>query len=223
MKRKVILGKDAVLWYAGDTARTFAVIESDKLGVKTEKGLAGVLWPKMVLGEIALMGLEGPAPTRTASVFALEDGTTVTEYPAVVIKQRFDDESHLVARSILTTLVGQIGRNCMLVIAAHRLDPFVVEPVKGLMMSLSKTHQPALASLDKWEDFVFAFHYLVATRDYTETLRQSLVTAGADRDTIFRASEAVKDFFEGQKDLPFLSELLSAEREKEQWLERFTT
>ena len=76
-QRKVILSRGSVLWYTGDGAKSFAIVESGKLGVKTEKGLVGVVWPKMVLGEAALLALDGEEPRRTSTVFALEEGTTV--------------------------------------------------------------------------------------------------------------------------------------------------
>lgn len=59
LKRKVILSKDSVLWYAGDAAASLAVVESGKLGVRTGTGLVSVLRPNMVLGDTSILGLEG--------------------------------------------------------------------------------------------------------------------------------------------------------------------
>ena len=43
MQRKLTLSKGAFLWDAGDAARTFAVLEAGRLGVKTERGVVGAL------------------------------------------------------------------------------------------------------------------------------------------------------------------------------------
>lgn len=221
MKRKVILSKEAILWDAGDNAKTFAILESGKLGVKTEKGLAGVVWPKMVLGESAILTSEGERSKRTATVFALEEGSVVVEYPAYLAKQSFEESGNLLGRAILMTLIGQISRNCLLLLTAHKHNPFVAQPFKVLMQAIVQTYKPHVQSVQSWDDFLFAFHYLAATRDYTEAMQQKLMVASADKDAIFKASEITHEFFKGHDDVPFLKDFLSAEQERRDWIQRY--
>jgi hypothetical protein len=47
------LGKDAVLWEQGDVARDVAVVESGRLGIRTDSGIVGIALPRMVVGESA--------------------------------------------------------------------------------------------------------------------------------------------------------------------------
>jgi len=220
MKRKVILSKDAVLWEAGDAAKTFAILESGKLGVKTDKGLAGVIYPNMVLGESAIMSYEGEKPRRTASVIAFEENTTVTEYPAHVVKQGFDGGQNPLAKAVLTTLIGHISRNCLVLMTAHKLNPFIALPFKSLMQSLVQTYKAQIAGITSWEDFLFTFQFLSATRDYTEQMQQKLMIASADKDAVFKASEITHDFFKGRDELTFVKEFLTAEQERRDWIER---
>src|SRR5437899_9260371 len=107
MQRRV-LSMGERLWAEGDAAATLAVVESGKLGVWSDTRLIGILFPSMVLGESAILGMEGPAASRTASVSALEDGTTVTEYAPSLVKDAFGAG---VPRLVLRMLCGQICRN----------------------------------------------------------------------------------------------------------------
>ncbi len=219
MKRKVILSKESVLWESGDSARTFAILESGRLGVKTDKGLAGVVWPNMVVGEAAILAFEGEKPRRTATVFALEE-STVTEYPAFVAKQSFEENQYLLGRAVLMTLIGQIARNCLLLMTTHKHNPFVSVPFKALMQGLVQTYKPHVDGMSTWDDFLFSFQYLSATRDYTEAMQQKLMVASADKDAIFKASEITHEFFKERDDLPFLKDFLNAEIERRDWIAR---
>ena len=212
-QRKVILSRGSVLWYTGDGAKSFAIVESGKLGVKTEKGLVGVVWPKMVLGEAALLALDGEEPRRTSTVFALEEGTTVVEYPPVLVKQALDEQGRTVWKAILTTLLGQICRTCIVLSAAHKGQPFVAQPFKALMQSLVQAHKDRFATLATWDDFSRTFHFLHATRDYTDAAARVLLGPFADRDVIVRASEMTREYFEEQGEIPFLKDFLEAARE----------
>ena len=68
MKRKIILSREAVLWEAGDAARTFAVLESGKLGIRTDQGLQGIVIPGM--SSCACAGGSGGAPACAANGIA---------------------------------------------------------------------------------------------------------------------------------------------------------
>jgi hypothetical protein len=213
MMRKIILSKDAVLWESGDAARSFAVIESGKLGIRTAGDLAGVFWPGMVLGESAILALEGEPQRRSATVAALEEGTTVVEYPAALVQRLFDERSHAVPRAILMTLMGQICRSCLILMSAHPHNPFVSLPFKSLMQSLMSTYRPQIAAVQTWGDFLAAFRLLHGTRNYVEGMRAQLMVAEAHRDAILKASEVTRDFLKDQEDLRFLESFLAAERE----------
>lgn len=219
MKRKVILSKEAVLWHTGDSATTFAVLEKGKLGVKTGKGLSGVLWPGMVLGESSILGLLGEPQLRTATVFAMQDETHVTEYPAIVAQQSFDANARVIGREILTTLVGQIARDSLLLIASHKHNPMVSVPFKSLMQGLVRTYKPQIGAISRWDDFIFCFRYLHSTRNYTEAMRDALTITSADKDAIFKASEVTHEFFKDSEDVSLLSEFLNAEKDRSEWME----
>lgn len=212
-RRKVILSRGSVLWYAGDAAKTFAILETGKLGVKTGKGLAGVVWPKMVLGEAALLALDGEEPRRTSTVFALEEGTTVVEYPPVLVKQALDEQGRTVWKAILTTLLGQVCRTCIVLVAAHKEQPFLAQPFRALMRSLVETHKDRFATVSTWDDFSTTFHFLHATRDYTDAAGRLLLGPFLDRDLIVKASEMTREYFEGQDEMPFLADFLEAAKE----------
>jgi hypothetical protein len=102
MKRKIILSREAVLWEAGDAARTFAVLESGKLG-STDQG-SGHRDPGH--GPRRNRSPRSKASLRNASAFAIEEGTTVTEYPASS-PSRASRTLHAVAKALLATLLGR--------------------------------------------------------------------------------------------------------------------
>ena len=218
MKRKVILSKEAVLWETGDAARSFAVLEMGKLGVKTAKGLAGVIWPGMVLGEGSILTLLGEPQIRTATVFAMQDDTQVGEYPAIVAQESFDS-SHVLCRSMLTTLVGQIARDAMLLIDAQKHNPLISLPFSGLMQGFVRSYKAQIGSLAHWDDFVTTFRYLHATRNYAESMRNLLMVASADKEAIFKASEFARDFFKDAEESALLQSFLSAEGDRNDWIE----
>ena len=66
--RRVTLSKGDFLWEAGDIARNIGIVETGKLGVRSGRGIVGIVAPKMVLGESALLMLDGQAQLRSAAV-----------------------------------------------------------------------------------------------------------------------------------------------------------
>ena len=212
--RKVILSKDSNLWETGDPAKTLAIVESGKLGVRVGKRLVGIVWPNMVVGEVALFTLEGEQATRTATLFALEDWTTVVEYPPDRVKQAGDEQQHTLWNAILSTLLGQICRNCLVIAAAHKDQPFVSSTYRALMHSLVQHHKQQFAVLTRWEDFMRTFRFLYATRDFTQATQAALLGPFGDREHILKASEITREMFQGKVDVPFLNDMLSAEKER---------
>ncbi len=87
MVRKLTRARGDFLWESGDHARTIALVDKGKVGGHMGGRLVGVVYPRMVLGEGAILDAEGAPSPRTATVTALEDDTQVSEYPAAMVRQ----------------------------------------------------------------------------------------------------------------------------------------
>ena len=219
MQRKVTLAKGAYLWDAGDAARNLAVLESGRLGVRSDGKLIGLITPKMVLGESALLTLDGSSQNRTAGVVALENETTVSEYPAAMFRHTFDAGNHSVGHLILMTLVGQTCRNFMLIVAAHKERKTVATLLKGDVQALGQTASEA-KGIKNWDDFLFTFKYLYQLREYSDRMRTELVQyLAGDSEPMLKASEMMKELLKGQDVAAYLEEFIVAEREKDKWFE----
>lgn len=220
MSRKVTLSKDALLWEEGDWARNIAIVDGGKLGVRVGGQLAGIVWPKMVIGESAIFAEEGlKAPEhRTASVFAYEDNTTVSEYPASLVRRTFEEGSKTVTNAIVASLIGQICRNCVMIITAQHNRPLIEPPLRGLMDGVLKAYHDEISALRKWEEFTVAFRVLYQLRDSTEILRDELVRS-RDPEAITRASDFFRDVYKSTADAQIdVEDYLRAERERHAWL-----
>jgi CRP-like cAMP-binding protein len=219
MQRKVTLAKGAFLWDAGDSARNLAVLESGRLGVKAEGKLIGLITPKMVLGESALLTLDGSAQNRTAAVVALENDTTVSEYPASMFRHTFDAGNHGVGHLILMTLIGQTCRNYMLIVAAHKERHAITLMLRGDVQALGQTASEA-KKIKSWDDFIWSFKYLYHLRDYSDRMRTEHVQhLTGDSDSMIKASEMMRELLKGQDAAGYLEEFIVAEREKDKWFE----
>lgn len=219
MQRKVTLSKGAYLWDSGDTARTLAVVEKGRLGVRANDKLIGLLMPKMVVGEAALLTLGGESQVRTATVVALEDDTVVSEYPAAMFRQTFDTGNFSVGHLILLTLIGQTCRNHLLVISAHRDRAAVGMLLKGEVRALGEM-AAQIKGIINWDEFIWTFRYLVAIRDHSDATRTRLVQHLADdSETLVRASDMMRDLLKGQDVVTYMEEFIAADRERDKWLE----
>lgn len=225
MTRKVTLSKDALLWEEGDMARNIAIVESGKLAVRVGGQLVGMVWPRMVIGESAILNEEGgkAAERRTASVVAWEEPTVVSEYPAALVRRTFEEGRMTVTNAILASLVGQICRNCLMIIAEHQTRPMIRIPFKGLMDGLLQSFREEAALIGKWDEFTAAFHVLYSLRDTTESLRDQLVLS-RDPESITRASDFFRDVYKGATAAQVeVEDYLRAEREKHSWLSSLKT
>lgn len=192
MQRKVVLSKGAVLWEAGDGARTVGVLESGRLGIRTENGLVGVVSPKSVVGEGALFGLEGADQRRSATLYALEDETTVTEYPASAVKGLIESGNDVVGSLVLGTLAAQATRNLLIVAAAHKGRNAVELPLRGLLQGLLQASR-RLRGTTFWDEFLISFRFLHELREYSGALRDDLPAgAAAGIQESLEASELVE-------------------------------
>jgi hypothetical protein len=203
----------------GDSARNIGVLEQGTLGVKTAQGLVGIATPRTVLGEGAILSVGGGEQKRSASLVALEDDTVVTEYPASVVKEAIDANQDQVGPLVLSTLVAQICRNLMIVISAHRGREIVAVPLKTLLQTLIEKGR-GLQQTSQWTEFMLAFRFLYELREYSESVRESLTGKAQRAEASVKASEVVRDLFEGKDATSYLEELLREEREKDKWLER---
>lgn len=218
MQRKLTLAKDAYLWEEGDFARNIAVVEKGKLAIKVGDEVVGVVLPRMVTGEAAVIanGSNGGSK-RSASAVAMEDETTVVEYAPSRIKEAYDNAQTAVGQQILVTLMGQTFRNLFLVLTAENVHPLTVAPVKGLLSGLIQAQKESSPS--DWKDFLTAFHILTSFRNASEHLRQSLIEKITE-DSLSKATATMKEHFSGQDILPTLEEFFRAEQERADWLER---
>jgi CRP-like cAMP-binding protein len=220
MQRKLTLGKGAFLWDAGDAARTIAVLDKGKLGVKGAKGTLAVIGPKMVFGESSLLTLDGEIQVRSAAVVALEDDTIVTEYPPNMVKDMFDQGKNTIGIHLLMTLIAQTCKNNLLMVAAHRkrasMAVLLKEEVQGLTRSV-----PQLKQIATWDEFFWTFRFLHNIRSHSDVMRNKLVgdLSGAS-EVLAQTAQMVNELFKGQDIAVYLDDYIAAERDKDQWLER---
>jgi CRP-like cAMP-binding protein len=221
MQQKLIkLSKDAVLWEAGDVARDVAIIERGRLAVRTEAGIVGVLLPKMVLGEIALFRGEQRAERRTATVFALEEGTEVTAYAADDVRRALEGGDDAVARQVLTTLLGQTCRNLLMAISARRDEPLFDAPLHSLIQGLVRD-AGRIPHYSTWDRFMLSFAFLSDLRDLSDRVLGALGPDPASRlEMVANAAQALTRLGEGVDILPVVETFLEAERTRTEWWAR---
>ena len=219
MLRKVTLAKGALLWDAGDGARTLAVVEKGRLAVRSDKGYLSLIGPKMILGEAALLTLDGESQTRTAAVEALEDDTAVVEYPASMVKDTFDAGTSTVGVHLLMTLVSQTCKNYLLIVSAHPKRTSTALLLKNQVQALSLAI-PQLKAIAAWDEFFWTFKFLYTQRLESDRMRARLVgDVRGDSTVLAQASQMVQEFFKGQDIATYLDEYMAAEKEKQSWLE----
>lgn len=219
MQRRVVLSKGALLWEAGDGARTLGVLEQGRLGIRGARGLVGVVSPKSVVGEGALFGVDGGEQRRSATLYALEDETAVTEYPASAAKQLIESGDDVVGSLILGTLASQAARNLLIVAAAHKGRHAVEMPLRGLLQGVLQASRN-LRGTTFWEEFLLSFRFLHELRDYSGSLRDRLPAESATGiEESVQASELVQALID-QDVVRDIESLLAQEREAVELLRR---
>ncbi len=216
MQRKVVsLDKDTVLWEAGDSARTIAVLEKGRLAARADEGLIGILWPEMVLGESALFEPEGGK--RTATVVALQDDTVVVEYPPAVVRAALEEGDDSLAQQVLRTLIGQICRNFLMVITAKRGYAFIEHPLHSLVRGIAEDAAKA-QPFRAWDSYQMTAHALSDLRDLSNrTLSAIGPDPSARGDLVEQASGLLDELFEGGAAASGIEDFLKTEREKTDW------
>ncbi len=224
MKQKTIsLSRDAVLWEAGDNAREIAVVEAGRLGVRTEAGVVGIVLPKMVVGETALFGLEAKPLPRAATLFALEEETRVVASPAESYRSAFEGGDTAVVEPIVRTLAGQTCRNLLMVVSARSGDPYVHEPLVGLVRGIAQDVGRPLPART-WAAFMVTFSFLCDVRDMSDRILARLGPDPSQRlELIESASQALTRLAGSDDARPMIEAFLKAERERTEWWARGRT
>lgn len=169
------LGEGSVLWARGDAADCIAVVEQGRLGIRTERGIVGIAPAGTVVGEAAILALGGAAARRTADVVALAEPTVVSEYAANLVREAFGVGT---PRLILRTLLGQICRNGLLVVAANPGREAVDSALTGTLMALAGSER-RFGAIGTWDDFMATFHVLYSLREATDAMRAKLAPPAA--------------------------------------------
>jgi CRP-like cAMP-binding protein len=217
--RNVTLTEGEYLWEKGDVARYISVLDSGRLGVYSDGKLVGLVTGGMVIGESALGLLEGLMPMRSAAVKALEK-SSVTEFSASNFKSTFEGGKPDVGRAVLTSLIAQICRNNLLVLAAQSSDFVIAQALRGQVKAFSEV-APACRAVKDWGAFTSAFNYLATARDHSDTLRDQMVRgAQTETESLTKASGMLKDLVSGTEVAAAVESFLAADREKQTWFTR---
>jgi hypothetical protein len=165
------LPKDAVLWWRGDAAGTIGVVDRGRAGIRSPEGLLDVAVSGTAIGETALLG---PNVQRAHDVVALDADTVVIEYTVAEIEGALEGG---VPQLVLRTLVGQVGRNHLLVAAAHPGNRWVEAVAHGTLETLVAAARTT-ETIATWPDFMVAFRTLVHMREGSDRMRDALAPAG---------------------------------------------
>jgi hypothetical protein len=224
MKHKTIsLSREATLWEAGDVAHDVAVVETGRLGVRTEAGVVGIVLPKMVVGETALFALEGKPLPRAATLFALDDDTRVVASPAESYRSAFEGGDTGIVEPVVRTLVGQTCRNLLMVVSARSGDPYVEQPLLGLVRGIAQDAGRQLPART-WETFMVTFSFLCDLRDMSDRILGRLGPDPSQRLELIEAASQALTRLAGSNDArPMIEAFLDAERERTQWWARGRT
>ena len=200
------------LWGRGDPAQTIAIVESGRLSIGDDRQVFGIAFPGTVLGESAILGLDGPPAVRTADVLALE-AATVSEYPITVVRDAFGVGT---PRLILRTLFGQICRNALLVIGTRGEGEVGTQILAAMLQSLA-AEERTFNGIKGWDDFLVAFRVLFRLRDASDVLRRELTPAGPlPGESLERALKVMKRVFSAPESIDYLRAFLEAEQQRRQ-------
>lgn len=207
------LKKGAALWKQGTRAGSIGVVEDGLFGVMVDGHLTGIAWKGLVIGEGALKGRPGSAVSRTASVFALTDGAQIREIEVHELHGAFEAGDRFLVGPILVTLVGQIVRNCLLLVEALPNDKVVSRPMTAMMEATVEAFRDR-PDVSSWDELIRRIGILVSARDYTDRLRAELGVDGADRSAVRCASDRVREMFKDHESVADLIALIDAEKQK---------
>jgi hypothetical protein len=216
-KKTITLSRDTVLWEAGDVARSIGILDKGKLGARTERGLMGVLLKDMVLGDSALLSGAAGAEKRTATIFALDDDTVVTEYPVGEVRADFEAGSEDLMKHIVLNQVAQICRNLLMVKATRPGQALVEAPLSGLVNGLL-ADVPRVSPLRTWDNALHTCRLLQDLRALSDRLLDQLGPTAEQRpDMIVNVSQSLAQLSLGKDVRPLVEAFLDAERQKTEW------
>lgn len=208
------LEPEEVLWQAGEPARTIAVVRRGKLAARSQSRVVGVMYPDMVLGEAALLGIGHAPESRTHTVYAIEDGCEVREYPADLVKQMLDRGAAEVTPLLLRTLVGQSCRNWLLIASANAGRAHIEAPLRHLAIGLLES-LASLEAIRDWQEFLVAFRFLYNLRDLSNSERDRMVAPSQEAfEEVLAASHTLRWLFRGQHAAVHLEAFIESERER---------
>lgn len=223
MERRHLLTKGSHLWLVDEPANTIATLERGRLVVHVEGRLLGIVTPGMVIGESSLRTLDGDSPTRSATVSSFEDATEVVEHEAAFVRAAHEEGDGRLIRSILVTMVGQIGRNLLLLGAALKERPAVAGPLGAMLQGVVRARS-GIREADAWSEHMAVFAFLAETRAYTERLRSTLIPGALEVAALIEgASIAMQERFGAPEDrdiAPLLAGFLDAEVERDRMTSR---
>jgi len=197
------------LWARGDSAESIAILESGRLAIQEDGGVIGIALPGTVLGESAILTLEGAPARRTADVMA-EETSIVSEYPITVVKEAFGIGT---PRLILRTLYGQICRNAILVVAAQPGQDVALSLLTSLLEALRDCER-RFTMINDWQEFMVTFRVLYVLRDASDALRRQLARQPPDPDEMERALAVMNRLFRSPETIEYLQDFLEAEKER---------
>lgn len=205
--RKMTTGQK--LWKRGDPAPSIVIIEKGYLTIHDDDRVVGIAPPGTVLGESALFSLWGAPVTRTADIVAMTPAK-VTEFPVHVVQEGFTAGT---PKIVLRSLFGQIGRNALLVIAAHPKNETVQGILRGMLRAIAET-EPRFAEIADWPTFVATFQTLYHLREASDDLRRALTKVPTAARELERAAQAMKETFSAPESIEYLQPFLEAERQR---------
>jgi CRP-like cAMP-binding protein len=216
-KKTITLSRDTVLWEAGDVARGIGILEKGRLGARTDRGLMGVMLPSMVLGDSALLSGEAGGERRTATIFAIDDDTLVTEYPVGEVRADFEAGSEDLMKHIIINQVAQTCRNMLMVIATKRGQALVDEPLGGLVRGLL-ADVPRISPIRTWDNALLTCRLLQDLRSLSDRLLDQLGPKPNERaEMIVNASQSLTQLSVGKDVRPIVEAFIEAERQKTEW------
>lgn len=159
--RELQLAEGAVLWRQGEPCSTLAIVEKGRLGVIVRsRGLIGVATRGTVVGEASVLGLLGHDSRREADVVALDDDTSVTELPAVFLRDSFGVGLH---RKVLRSLHAQISRGAVGALDAVKEHP-AAAAMLGRLADATAVDESSIRQVRDWDEFTVLFRILLRWR-----------------------------------------------------------
>ena len=157
---------------------------------------------------------------RGATLFSLDDDTRVVVSPAEAYRTAFEGGDTAAVEPIVRTLVGQTCRNLLMVVSARAGDPYVEQPLIGLVRGLAQDVGKPLPART-WDAFMVTFSFLCEIRDMSDRILGRLGPDASRRLELIEAASQALAQLPGSGDArPMIEAFLAAERERTEWWAR---